>query len=306
MRPVPTPPARETPPAWLPVAPAVFLLLWSAGFSVAKIGLEDAEPLTFLSLRYLLVLIVLAPALLFVRPAWPKGWTAWRAVLITGVLIQGAYFGFSYIGFSLGVSAGALALIVSLQPILVGLAAPRVTGEPVTRLTWAGLILGLAGAAMVILAKSQVEATVAMGLAAAVAALFAITVGTLFEKRAGQGGHPLATNIIQYAAGLAAVAPLALLLETNAIAWTPSLIGALAYLSLGNSLVAITLLLAMIRHGAVTKVSALFFLVPPMAAVIAWIALGEAMPPLGWVGLGLAAIGVALATRPARPPAPAK
>lgn len=284
-------------PAWLPVAPFVFLMLWSAGFSVAKIGLNYAEPLTLLALRYLLVLALLLPLIPLLRPTWPRTVGDWRAIFIVGLLIQGAYFGLSYVAFSLGVGAGTLALIVSLQPILVAVAAPRLTGERVGRLAWIGLGLGLAGAAAVILAKSRVETATVLGLALGAGALIAIALGTVIEKRVGRPGHPLATNFIQYAIGLLAVGPLALAMETNAVVWAPGLWAALAYLAVGNSLIAITLLLAMIRHGAVTRVSALFFLVPPMAAVIAWMGLGEAMPPLGWVGLILAAIGVALATR---------
>ena len=79
--------------------------------------------------------------------------------------------------------------------------------------------------------------------------------------------------------------------------WTPELFGALAYLVIGNSLISITLLLAMIRAGEVARVSALFYLVPPLSALFAWPLLGEAMPPFAWAGMALAAAGVILARR---------
>jgi drug/metabolite transporter (DMT)-like permease len=70
---------------------------------------------------------------------------------------------------------------------------------------------------------------------------------------------------------------------------------------IGNSIIAMSLLLAMIRAGEVARVSSLFYLVPPLSALIAWPLVGEEMPPLGWAGFALAAIGVAIASRtPAR------
>jgi drug/metabolite transporter (DMT)-like permease len=74
-------------------------------------------------------------------------------------------------------------------------------------------------------------------------------------------------------------------------------IGAWAYLVIGNSIIAMTLLLAMIRAGEVSRVSSLFYLVPPISALMAWPLLGEAMPALGWVGFALAALGVAIAVK---------
>ncbi len=88
-----------------------------------------------------------------------------------------------------------------------------------------------------------------------------------------------------------------LLTETMEVNWTWEFSAALAYLVIGNSVIAVGLLLAMIRAGDVGKVSALFYLVPPMAAVLAWFLLGEIMPPLAWAGMAVAAVGVYLATR---------
>ena len=107
----------------------------------------------------------------------------------------------------------------------------------------------------------------------------------------------MTTNTVQYAAGLATTLPLAFLLEDRTVQWSLPLGLSLLYLIVCNSLIALTLLLMMIRRGEVSRVSALFFLVPPMAALIGWLVLDEQMPPLAWVGLALAAAGVALATR---------
>ncbi len=284
-------------PLWLLAAPVIFLLLWSGGFSVAKLGISHAEPLSFLSLRYACVCALLAPLVITLRPPLPQKKMDWVHLAIVGVLIQTFYFGLSYLSFKAGVSAGGVAIIVCLQPILVGLIAPRFTREKVSLLRWAGLALGMAGAATVIMSRSSVELEHPLGVAAAVGALFAITAGTLWEKRFGKSYHPVVSNSVQYLAGLAGVLPAAMMFETFQFTWSLPFLGALAYLVIGNSLVAMSLLLAMIRAGEVSRVSSLFYLVPPISALMAWPLLGEAMPPLGWLGFGLAAMGVMLARR---------
>src|SRR3712207_3357050 len=149
--PLATPVRAEVGQGWLRFAPAIFLLLWSAGFPVGKLGLAYAGPMTFLTIRYGLILLVLLPLLAILRPILPKG-REWLHLAIVSLLIQGLYFGLGYASMALGVSAGAAALIASLQPILVALLAPTLTGEPIGCRVWLGLALGFAGAAIVIAA----------------------------------------------------------------------------------------------------------------------------------------------------------
>lgn len=284
-------------PLWLRAAPFVFLILWSAGFPVAKLGLEHAQPLTLLALRYVSVVVLLAPVALILRPPLPKTWTQAGHVAVVGFLIQVVYFGLCYVAFKSGVSAGTVAIVVCLQPILVALAAPRLVGEAVGGRSWAGLALGLAGAVTVILARSQVAVESPWALGLVFLALLGMSGAALWEKRFGLSQHPVTGNLIQYAVGAAFTLPMALATESLAIDWNWEFVGVMAYLVLGNSLLAISLLLAMIRAGEVARVSALFYMVPPLAALFAWPMLGEVMPPLGWAGMALAAVGVALVSR---------
>lgn len=283
-------------PIWPRLAPGIFLLLWSGGFVAGKIGVQYAEPFTLLTVRYLIVLAILAPIFLVMRPALPKRPAEWVHLIAVGLMIQGGFFCFCYAALTAGASAGTVALISSLQPIVVALLAPVVAGEGrVTVLRWLGLVLGLSGAALVITAKSAVEVTSLAGLLFSVGCLASMTGGTLWEKRFGMFHHPVTANTIQCSAGLAVTAPLALALEDLRVDWTGELTAVLAYLVLANSLISITLLLAMLRRGQASRVSALFFLVPPVAALLAWVMLNEAMPPLAWAGMMIAAAGVALA-----------
>ena len=147
------------------------------------------------------------------------------------------------------------------------------------------------------MARSEIEAPSLFGLACALLGLLGITAGTLWEKRFGLSHHPVTANLVGYAAGLVGILPFMFLLETMQVNWTWEFTAALAYLVIGNSVIAVGLLLAMIRAGDVSRVSALFFLVPPFAALLAWFLLGEVMPPYAWAGMAVAAIGVLVATR---------
>ena len=292
-------------PAWLKAAPALFLLLWSSGFVVLKVGLAYADPMTFLALRYACVVLLLLPLLLWLRPPMPRTAAEWTSLAVIGLLLQAGYFCCTYLALKLGMSAGGVALITSLQPILIGLLAPLIAQERVDARRWAGLALGVLGSILVIASKASVDLLAPGGLLFSVAALLCITGSTLYEKRFGRPVHPISANFVQYAVALLVAAPLALLLEPMRIEWTAPLLASLGYLVLCNSLVAITLLLAMVRHGEASKVSALFFLVPPCTAVIALLVLGEAIPKLAWPGMALAALGILLVTWQPRRAAPA-
>lgn len=284
-------------PWLLRLIPLVFLSLWSAGFAVSKVGLAYAPPFTLLAMRYALAFSVLLVAFLILRPPLPRTRREWANLAVVGFLIQGVYFGMSYGALVLGASANVVAMVASLQPILVALGAPLLVGERVAPLQWLGLALGLLGAIGVILARASVAVESVPGICLAVGALLGMTSAVLYEKRLGVAQHPVTNNLVQYSVGLVCCAPLALLFEHSPVHWAPAFIGALAYLVLANSLLAISLLVWMIRAGEAARVSALFFCVPPGAALSAWLLLGETLPPLAWVAMVIAIGGVLLATR---------
>lgn len=288
-------------PLWLVLAPAMFLVLWSAGYAVAKFGLIYSEPLTLLALRYGLVVLIMGVFFAFLRPPLPKSNSEWGHLAMVGFLIQSVYFGMCYLAFKAGVAAGTVALLMSLQPILVALVAPGWTGEKVGWNRWTGLALGLLGTAVVIVARASIEPPTMIGFLCAALALFGITAGSLWEKKFGLSHHPVTANLVGFGAGLIGILPAMFWFETMEVNWTWGFTAALAYLVIGNSVVAVGLLLAMIRVGDVSSVSALFFLVPPLAAFLAWLLLGEIMPRIAWIGIFIAALGVFLATRKSKP-----
>lgn len=269
-------------------APLIFLGLWSSGFLAIRVGLRGAPPLTFLALRYGLVLLLLAPLLALRRPPRPRGGALARLAAI-GFIVQFAYFASCYLAVGYGLSPSLLALITALQPIATGILGRREVGEGERLRLWAGLAIGGAGAILVILARGAAAQLTPAGFAFGLAALATLTAGLLLEKRWNVGGPPLAAAAVQYGVGFLASLAAALALERPHVAWgAPGFLAALLYLTLANSLIALSLLLAMIRRGTVARVSALFFLVPPLAALINHEALGETIPPLAWPGMALA------------------
>lgn len=290
----------ETPAAALfwRAAPAVFVLFWAGGYSFAKLGLAHAEPMTMLALRYGLAAAALSPFLLRRGIRWPASARHWGAVALTGFLIQVVYFGLAWMAMKQGMNAGTAAIIMALQPILVAAATAR--GGAARPWLRAGLALGFGGVLVTVLSGSGLGPSPVSGVLMALAALVGITIATVFEKRHGMKTDPAVGGVVQYVTGFAILLPLAAATETMVIDWQPEFLLAMAYLVLANSIVSIGLYIALIQRGDATSISALLYLVPPLAMLIAWAVLGEAFTPMALAGLALAAAGVWCVNRPAR------
>ncbi|MDI3336842.1 DMT family transporter [Defluviimonas aestuarii] len=287
-------------------APFVFLLFWSGGYSFAKLGLTHIEPLTMLALRYGLAALALVPFLFRRKLKWPSGARHWGALMLTGFLIQCVYFGLAYLAMKRGMNAGTTAIIMALQPILVAALSPYVTGVRGGRHLWFGLVLGFLGVVMVIAGGRTLGPSPAVAVILALSALLGITLATLFEKWHGLRTDPAIGGVVQYLVGFAVLMPAAWATETLAIDWHPELIVSLAYLVIANSIISIGLYIALLQRGDATRISSMLYLVPPLAMLLAWAILGEAVTPAAFAGLALSAAGVYLVNRQAAPQRPAK
>lgn len=277
--------------------PPLFVLLWSTGFIGAKFGLPYAEPFTFLLIRMVAVSSLLAAAALMWRASWPRSWRLVGHVAWAGLLVHGGYLGGVFLAIHWGLSAGATALVVGLQPLLTAALAGPLLGERISRGQWVGLVLGLVGVVLVVSSKLAAGAGALIGLGPAAFSLLCITFGTLHQKRYCGGMDLRSGAAIQYAAAAALYAGLALSTETMQVEWTGEFIFALVWLTLVLSVGAIFLLFIMIRAGAASKVASLFYLTPPTTALIAWGLFGETMSAVALAGMALAAAGVWLANR---------
>lgn len=277
--------------AALHLAPAMFVLLWSTGFIGAKLGLPYAEPLTFLAIRFVCVTSLLALLALALRRPWPAGWQTRAHLGLAGVMLHAGYLCGVFCAIHKGLSAGQVALIVGLQPLLTALLSALLLGERVSRIQWLGLMLGFAGVVLVVGKRIGTGGSDA-ALALAVMSLSSITLGTLYQKRFVPSFDLWTGSALQFAASLLVVGPLALLLESGRVEWTPGFFFALGWLTLVLSIGAISLLHLLIRRGAATRISALFYLTPPTTASMAWVIFGERLDASALAGMALCGVGV--------------
>jgi len=280
------------------VAPFAFVSLWSGGFTAIQLCLPYAEPLTLQVMRYAVVVALLLPLWLVLRPARPDRATMLH-LLRMGLLVQFAYFAAMNLAMANGMGAGTIALLIGLQPVLVAILAPAVVGDPpVGARGWVGLSLGMVGAAMVILSGTGFGASGWLGLFFAMVALCVMTAGALLERKSGRPTHLVTANLVMCSVALVATLPIAWLTETMQVEWALGLFIGLAYLIFVNSLISLSILFAMLRHGEAARASSVFFLVPPLAAAIAWLVLGDEMAWQAIAGTAVAVAGVALVVRP--------
>jgi len=280
-------------PKWLPIAPWLFLFIWSAGYGVAKLALESTTPLNLLALRFVLATLVLLPVAAIVKPPLPSR-RATLDLIVVATLLQIGHFGCIYVGLSLGASAGVLALLAASQPVLITIVISLNQRELPAVRTWLGLSAGLLGAGWVIYAQGQLSGSVLLGAALGFVGVVSLSLGQVYDKTQQPQCHPLLVYIIQYAYASFICVPIAWWLEGYTIQWNTSLAGAITYLVLGNSLLGIFIMLTMVRFGAMARVTSIMFLVPGVAAVIAWLVVDEVMPLDAWPGIALAAAGVLL------------
>jgi drug/metabolite transporter (DMT)-like permease len=279
---------------WLRSMPGLFVLLWSTGFVSAKYGLPYAEPLTFLLLRFALLLALMLPLALAMRASWPRSPAQIGHVALVGVLMQGGYLGGVFCSIHLGMSAGVSALIVGVQPILTAFASAPLFGEKLRARQWSGLVLGFAGVLLVVTGRSALSGITPATLALSLLALLSITAGTLYQKRYCGAVDLRTGSVIQFAAAAVVVLPLALTFETMLVHWSLEFICTLLWLVMVLSIGAISLLYVLIRKGAATRVASLFYLVPPATALMAYAMFGETLSPVAMAGMLMAAAGVAL------------
>lgn len=279
------------------MAPALFVVLWSTGFIGAKLGLPYAEPLTFLLLRFAIVIVLLVAVALALRRPWPADVRQLWHIGLAGVLLHGGYLSGVFCAIRFGMAAGTVALIVGLQPLLTVVAGSLVLGERISARQGLGFALGLAGVALVVWNRVSGAGMGPAALGLSIMALVSITVGTVYQKRFCPSFDLWTGSVVQFVAAGAVLLPFALAFETMTIQWSGPFLFALGWLVVVLSVGAISLLHLLIRRGAATRVSALFYLVPATTALFAWLLFDERLGPPALAGMGLSAFAVWLVLR---------
>ena len=294
--------------AWVKAMPAVFVLIWSTGFIVARYGMPYAPPFTFLLWRYFFSILCFMPWIVLARVAWPKDSRQALHLAVTGMLMHAGYLGGVWAAVKAGMGSGLSSLIVGIQPVLTAIWLSTMgAGEGqhrVTRRQWLGLLLGFAGLVMVVSRKftqgTPLDHVTPENMGWAVMALLAITSGTLYQKRFVQPCDVRTANTVQLMAAALVTIPLAAL-EPEGMQWNGQLMGAMAWSVLGLTLGGSSLLYLLIQRGAAATVASLMYLVPPTTAVIAWLLFGEQITAITLLGTAITAVGVSLVVRPPSP-----
>jgi drug/metabolite transporter (DMT)-like permease len=290
--------AAPAPKLALPTATlgGLFVLLWCTGYPAAKFGLQHAAPLTLLVLRFGIAALLLAGLALSARVPWPRGRAALHSV-VTGALSLALQFGALYVAVALGVNVGLAALVIGMTPIATALIA-RALGEPLSLRQGIGFAFGIAGVALAIADRLGAGNAPWFAYALLLLGLLGIGAGTVYQKRYAVDVDPRAGLAIQQASATVLLLPFALY-EGFRFDATAGFAMSLGWLVVVNSLVAFALMFVLLRRGAASRVAALFFLMPPVTAIMNYFVLGDALTAAKMAGFALAAFGVWLATREA-------
>jgi drug/metabolite transporter (DMT)-like permease len=275
----------------------LFVILWSSAWIAGKIGLPYAGPFTLLLIRFVVAAAVMLLIALATKAPWPDKLSGYAHLAVAGVLIQGVALSCAYLGLELGVSAGMSGLVNGLAPLFTAFGAVPFLGERVGSRQWLGLGVGLIGVILVVVDQLSLGGATWAGYAATFTALAAFVCGTLYQKKFCSAMDLRTGSFIQLAAASAAVFLPALRLDGLQVEWNWTLILASSWLSLANSIGAFSLLYVLLRSGEASRVAALFYLVPPVTAIMAFAAFHETLNHTALVGFAVAAGGVYLGTR---------
>lgn len=286
---------RDLAPLAARAAPAVFVVLWSTGFVGTKYVLSGAEPLTYLAIRMSLVVVLMALIVAVWRPRWPNLAGIGHSI-VAAILVHGIYLGGTAIAIAHSVPVGLSALIPGLQPILMSTIANRWLGERVTLPQWVGLLLGLAGVVMILHGRPM-SGEVGWGWFASGVSLVSITLGALYQKRFCGDIDWRSGNLVQYIAVALFFALGSWLFETGAVNWTTEFVLALIWLAVVLSIGSIGVLYWLIRRQGATQVASLFYLVPAVTALMAYVLFGEQLDSVAVFGMAVCAGAVVLVSR---------
>jgi drug/metabolite transporter (DMT)-like permease len=278
-----------------------FVITWGSGYLATKLGLQYAPPFTFLTLRFAFGLLLVVPIALAVRPQWPDSPSAWFHVAIAGVLMHAVNLGGSHYAQYLGMSAGIAALVLALQPLVTAMVAAPLLGERLRRPQWIGVALGLIGVALVVWHKIDLNALTGGALFAVAIALAAITAGTLYQRIHCPAVDLRAASVVQFVASFIVLAPLAVWVEDFRYVPAWPMFGAIAFLVIFASILAVNALHTLMRRGEATRVTSLLYLTPIIAVALEWALFSVRPTLLTTIGIAVTCAGVAMvAWRPAR------
>lgn len=280
-----------------------FVSVWGSGFLATKIGLQHTAPFTFLTLRFAFGILCLIPIILLYKPRWPTSRDEVRHILIAGLLMHAVHLGGSHYTQHLGMSAGITAVLLSIQPLLTALIAGRWMGERLSPRQWLGVAVGLAGVTLIVWHKIDMREATLGALVAVTISLAGVTAGTLYQRAYCPAVDLRSAAFMQFIATIVVLAPLAWFVEDAVVRWSWTLVGAIVFLVIGASILAVNAFHTLMRRGQATKVTSLIYLTPIFAVALE-LAMFDVIPTaISLTGIVITCAGVAMVSwaRAAKP-----
>ncbi|HEX2198020.1 MAG TPA: EamA family transporter [Burkholderiales bacterium] len=271
-----------------------FVAVWGAGYIATKIGLQHAPPFTFLTLRFAFGLLCLMPVVLLWKPRWPRTPSEFGHLAVAGLLMHAVQLGGSHYAQYLGMSAGVAALIIACQPLVTAAVVSGWMDERLAQRQWAGVVIGLAGVALVVWHKMDVREVTLGSLIGTLFGLGGVSAATLYQRKFSPRADLKAAAVVQFAATLVLVAPLALAVEGFQVRWSAKLGLAIAFLVVFASIVGVSVLHYLMRHGEATRVASMMYLPPVFAVVLEAAMFGVVPSTLALAGIAVTCAGVAM------------
>ena len=278
------------------IFPLLFILLWSSAFITTKPIIDNSDPFTALAFRFFFVAIgfylfsIYSKHSIFINKKY-----LFESIL-SGVLFHGFYLGGVFLSISIGMPTGIAALIVTLQPILTNVLSRPLLGEKVSTKQWIGVLLGFAGAILV-LGMDIGSGIPMLGLISTLMALIAITTSTIWQKKLSNNLPLSVSNFYQAVGGCLFHILIIIIFAEPYIDFTKTFFIAMSHQIFLVSFGAFTILMYLIKNNSASKTVSIFFLIPGTSAVMAWIFLNESLTSLDLLGFLITTIGVYVATR---------
>jgi drug/metabolite transporter (DMT)-like permease len=287
-------PAPLSARTWESLLAWYFVSVWGSGFLATKIGLQHAAPFTFLSLRFAFGIVCLTVMALMLKPRWPASRGEFGHVLVAGLLMHTVHLGGSHYAQYLGLSAGITAVLLSVQPLLTAVFAGRWMRERLSTVQWSGIAIGLAGVTLIVWHKIDVREATLGALTAVTVSLAGVTAGTLYQRLYCPTVDLRAASLIQFIGNFLVLAPLAWFVEGAAVRWSWSLAGAIVFLVIGASILAVNAFHTLMRRGHATRVTSLIYLTPVFAVALELLMFDVVPSVISLAGIAITCLGVAM------------
>ena len=273
-----------------------FIILWSSAFVSGQFIVQSASPFASLTFRFFIVGICFLIFSYYLREKVFVKFNLAIQACITGILFHGFYLGGVFFSYSLGLSATLSALIVGLQPVLTNILSGPILKERITFIQWIGILLGFIGTILVIGYDIGVKIPI-IGLVASIVALLGATIATIWQKKITSNLTLSVNNFYQAFAASIFLFTISVIFEVPSINFDTRFNLSMGWQIIMVSFGAYAILMYLIKTGTASKTSSLFFLVPPVTAIMAWLVLGEKLSIIDIIGLLICAFGVYIATR---------